>query len=60
MAPIFTPTDLLTPAVAADPYPAYRQLRDQSSVSYANRQAIGLPGRRWGLIRRKNSESGKT
>ena len=47
----FSPNDLLTPAVAADPYPAYRQLRDQSPVSYGSMQDISLPDQRWGLMR---------
>ena len=29
-----TPDQLMTPAVFTDPYPVYRQLRDQSPLSY--------------------------
>lgn len=52
----FSPNDLLTPAVAADPYPAYRQLREQSPVSYGNLpgpgiNAAGILERRWGFMR---------
>jgi cytochrome P450 len=37
--PVFTPDYLATPASIADPYPVYRQLRDQSPVNY-----LFLPG----------------
>src|SRR3989441_1514728 len=36
--PLFTPDQLTTPAVFADPYPAYRQLRDHTPLDY-----LGLP-----------------
>ena len=48
-----TPNDLLTPAVAANPYPAYQQLRDQSPVQYANLEPPGAasPMRGWGFMK---------
>ena len=33
-SPVITPDQLMTPAVFADPYPVYQQLRAQSPVSY--------------------------
>ena len=36
--PLFTPDQLTTPAVFADPYPAYQQLRDHTPLNY-----LGLP-----------------
>ena len=56
MTASFAPNDLLTPAVAADPYPAYRQLREQSPVSYGNLpgaaiNAAGILDRRWGFMK---------
>jgi hypothetical protein len=33
-ASLITPDQLMTPAVFADPYPVYRQLRDQTPLSY--------------------------
>ncbi len=38
-----TPDQLSTPEVIADPYPAYRQLRDQSPVNYLFIPAGALP-----------------
>ena len=51
--PMPTPQDLLTPAVVANPYPAYQQLRDQSPVHYANLQASEAAGstRGWGFLK---------
>ncbi len=51
--PMLTPQDLLTPAVAANPYPADQQLRDQSPVHYANLQASEAAGstRGWGFLK---------
>ena len=37
-SPLFTPDQLTTPAVFADPYPAYQQLRDHTPLNY-----LGLP-----------------
>jgi hypothetical protein len=41
---IFTPHQLMTPAVFANPYPAYRQLRDQSPFNYLAVRPGTLPG----------------
>jgi cytochrome P450 len=51
--PRFTPEDLLTPAVAANPYPAYQQLRNHSPVHYANLEPPGAasPTRGWGFMK---------
>lgn len=43
MKPVFAPDQLSTPEVIADPYPAYRQLRDQSPVNYVFIPAGALP-----------------
>src|SRR5215510_12153095 len=50
-----TPDQLMTPAVFADPYPAYRQLRDQTPLSYLIPPGI-IPGfdesvRPWALMK---------
>ena len=47
------PTDLLTPAIAANPYPAYQQFRDQSPIHYATLQASAAasPTRGWGFMK---------
>src|SRR5438445_11951283 len=37
-SPLCTPDQLTTPAVFADPYPAYQQLRDHTPLNY-----LGLP-----------------
>jgi cytochrome P450 len=55
-APAFTPDDLASPAVIADPYPAYDALRDISPVRYVRAPAGAAPGvaqpiRSWALLR---------
>ncbi|MBI3304325.1 MAG: cytochrome P450 [Deltaproteobacteria bacterium] len=54
--PIFTPDQLTTPAVFADPYPAYRQLRDQTPLNYLGLPPGTIPGideplRAWALMK---------
>ena len=54
--PRFTPDQLSTPAVIANPYPAYEQLRDQSPVNYVDLPpgtVLGLdePVRTWALMK---------
>jgi len=51
----FRPDRLSTPEVIADPYPAYRELRDRSPVNYVFIPAGALPGveepiRAWALV----------
>src|SRR5262249_55876969 len=50
-----TPDQLMTPAVFADPYPAYRQMRDQTPLPYLV-PAGTIPGfdeplRPWALMK---------
>jgi len=52
---LITPDQLMTPAVFADPYPVYRQLRDQTPLSYLIPPGI-IPGfdesvRPWALMK---------
>jgi cytochrome P450 len=54
--PRFIADQLSTPAVIADPYPVYRQLRDQSPVNYVDLprgSVLGLdePVRAWALMK---------
>src|SRR5215831_13574129 len=54
-SPVITPDQLMTPAVFADPYPVYRQLRDQTPLSYLIPPGI-IPGfdesvRPWALMK---------
>ena len=56
MATTFSPDDLLTSAIAADPYPAYRELREKSPLHYVTLPPGTLPGvnkptRGWGLMK---------
>jgi cytochrome P450 len=56
MQGIITPDQLSTAEVIADPYPAYRQLRDQSPVNYTFIPAGALPDldepiRAWALLK---------
>ena len=44
METVIAPEQLSTPEVIADPYPAYRQLRDRSPVNYVFIPAGALPG----------------
>jgi hypothetical protein len=44
METIITPDQLATPEVIADPYPAYRQLRDRSPFNYVVLPAGAVPG----------------
>jgi cytochrome P450 len=43
MEKVIAPDQLSTPEVIADPYPAYRQLREQSPVNYTFIPAGALP-----------------
>jgi cytochrome P450 len=54
--PVFTPDQLMTSAVIADPYPAYRQLRDQSPFNFVAVPSGVVPGidepmRAWALMK---------
>jgi hypothetical protein len=54
--PIFAPDQLTTPAVFVNPYPAYRQLRDQSPFNYLALPPGTIPGfdepiRAWALMK---------
>lgn len=54
--PAFSPDDLASPAVIADPYPAYDALRDLSPVRYVRVPGGVFPGvdqpiRSWALLR---------
>ncbi len=56
METVIVPDQLSTPEVIADPYPAYRQLRDRSPVNYVFIPAGALPGveepiRAWALLK---------
>jgi cytochrome P450 len=56
METIITPDQLSTPAIIADPYDAYRQLRDRSPVDYVFLPAGALPGlhepiRAWAFLK---------
>lgn len=56
METAITPDQLSTPQVIADPYPAYRQLRDRSPVNYLFLPAGVLPGleepmRAWAFLK---------
>lgn len=52
---LITPDQLMTPAVFADPYPVYRQLRDQSPLSYfippGTIPGFDEPMRAWALMK---------
>jgi len=52
---LITPDQLVTPAVFADPYPVYRQLRDQSPLSYlvppGTIPGFDEPTRPWALMK---------
>jgi cytochrome P450 len=55
-SPIFTPEQLSTPAVIANPYPAYSQLRDHSPLNFILRPRGAVPGveepvRAWALMK---------
>ena len=39
-SPVITPDQLMTPAVFADPYPVYRQLRAQLDRQFAEAQLL--------------------
>jgi cytochrome P450 len=54
--PVITPDYLSTREVIADPYPAYRQLRDRSPFNYLDLPAGTVPGvegpiRSWALMK---------
>ena len=56
MDPAITPDYLSTREVIADPYPAYRQLRDQSPFNYLDLPAgtvpgVDQPGRSWAVMK---------
>ena len=56
MEAVFAPDQLSTPEIIANPYPAYRQLRDRSPVNYVFIQAGALPEldepiRAWALLK---------
>jgi cytochrome P450 len=56
METAITPDQLSTPEVIADPYPAYRQLREHSPINYTFIPAGALPGldepiRAWALLK---------
>ena len=53
---VFTPDQLSTPVVAADPYPAYRQLREQTPLHYIDLPVgtvpeLDEPLRAWALMK---------
>ncbi len=53
---VFTPDQLSTPVVAADPYPAYRQLCEQTPLHYIDLPVGTVPGideplRAWALMK---------
>jgi cytochrome P450 len=54
--PAFTPDQLITPEIIANPYPAYRHLRDQTPMSYIDIPAGTFPGveeplRAWAIMK---------
>ncbi len=54
--PVLSPDQLNSPTAIADPYPFYRQLRDQSPVNYIHLPGGIFPGidepvRAWALMR---------
>ena len=56
METVITPDDLSTKEIVANPYPAYRQLRDRSPINYLDIPAGTVPGiegpiRSWALMK---------